>query len=203
MPHRDMRIGNSQAEIRNVLAQVEQFGAEHQLASEIVNDLNVALDEALGNIIAYGYESGARDEIVVRLSYVSGAVNVEIEDGGQAFDPLQVPPPDLTADLQDRKIGGLGIHFIRSLMNQVAYDRLDGKNRLRMVKNDFTRFLRSIRVSSRKPHASLSSMTTTTTATRWCFISTWKATATSRSPRTARRRSRGSNASPSIWSCST
>jgi anti-anti-sigma factor len=53
---------------------------------------------------------------------------------GQAFDPLQAPLPDLTADLAERQVGGLGIHFIRSLMDAVAYDRRDGRNRLRMVK---------------------------------------------------------------------
>jgi serine/threonine-protein kinase RsbW len=134
MPLRDMRIENCQAEIRSVLALVEQFGAEYELPREIVHDLNVALDEALSNIIAYGYEAGAKGEIAVRLSCASDEVKVEIEDGGKAFDPLQEPPPDLTASLQERKIGGLGIHFIRSLMDQVAYDRVDGKNRLRMVK---------------------------------------------------------------------
>jgi anti-sigma regulatory factor (Ser/Thr protein kinase) len=134
MSHRDMRIGNSRADIRNVLAQVEQFGTEHRLSGAIVNDLNVALDEALSNIIAYGYASGAKDEIAIRLSCAGDEVSVEIEDGGTAFNPLQAARPDLTADLQERRIGGLGIHFVRSLMDQIAYDRVDGKNRLRMVK---------------------------------------------------------------------
>jgi serine/threonine-protein kinase RsbW len=137
MPHLDMRIENRPAEIRNVLALVEQFGAEHALPKDIVNDLNVALDEALSNIIAYGYEARAKGQIAVRVSYASEEVRVEVEveDDGMAFDPLQAPPPDLSADLRERKVGGLGVHFIRSVMDGVAYHRVDGKNRLMMVKN--------------------------------------------------------------------
>ena len=94
----------------------------------------MALDEALNNIIAYGYEDGAADEIVVTLGYAPPEILLEIEDGGRAFDPLQMPPPDLTAPLQDRKVGGLGIHLIRNLMDDVSYTRTVDKNCLRMVK---------------------------------------------------------------------
>jgi len=134
MPHREVRIENRQAEIRNVVALVEQFAADNRVPRAIVHDVSVALDEALSNIIAYGYEPEAKSEIVVRLDCASNEMRIEIEDGGRAFDPLQAPPPDLTADLAERQVGGLGIHFIRSLMDGVAYDRHDGKNFLRMVK---------------------------------------------------------------------
>jgi serine/threonine-protein kinase RsbW len=59
---------------------------------------------------------------------------VEVEDDGRPFDPLLVPPPDLTLPLERRPIGGLGIHLIRSLMDEVAYARHDGRNVLKMAK---------------------------------------------------------------------
>src|SRR5258708_50952 len=135
MSHREVRIESRQAEVRPVVALVEQFGAEHRLPTAIINDVCVSLDEVLSNIIAHGYGPEAGGEIIVRLDYAGDEFRVEIEDGGKAFDPLQAPPPDLSAELRERKIGGLGIHLIRSLMDDVAYDRIGGKNRLRMVRN--------------------------------------------------------------------
>lgn len=134
MLRREVRVPNSQAEIRGVVALVDQFGADNGLPDSIIGDLGVALDEALNNIIAYGYEDGATDEIVVTLSYAPPEILLEVQDGGRAFDPLQVASPDLTAPLQDRKVGGLGIHLIRNLMDDVSYTRTVDKNCLRMVK---------------------------------------------------------------------
>src|ERR1700730_6465643 len=134
MLRRQVRVPNRQAEIRGAVALVNQFGADNGLPDSIVCDLSVALDEALNNIIAYGYQDGAADEIVVTLGYAPPEILLEIEDGGRAFDPLQMPPPDLTAPLQDRKVGGLGIHLIRNLMDDVSYTRTVDKNCLRMVK---------------------------------------------------------------------
>lgn len=134
MPHWEARIENRQAEIRNAVALVEQFAADNRVPRAVVHDVSVALDEALSNIVAHGYAAGESGAIAIRLACQADEMTIEIEDGGRAFDPLQVPSPDLTADLGERQVGGLGIHFIRSLMDAVAYDRRDGKNCLRMVK---------------------------------------------------------------------
>jgi serine/threonine-protein kinase RsbW len=135
MSHREVRIESRQAEIRRVVALVEELGAQHQLPMAIVNDVCVALDEVLSNIVAHGYEPEAGGDIVARLDCDAGGFRIEVEDGGKAFDPLQAPPPDLSAALRERKVGGLGIHLIRNLMDRVAYQRIDGKNRLRMAKS--------------------------------------------------------------------
>jgi anti-anti-sigma factor len=134
MLHCETRIQSQRAELRKIVALVEQFAAENRLPDGIVNDIDVALDEALSNIVTYGYEQPGSGTIVVRLAYQNGEVRVEVEDAGRAFDPLQAPLPDLTGDLTERRVGGLGIHFIRSLMDTVSYDRIDGRNRLCIVK---------------------------------------------------------------------
>jgi serine/threonine-protein kinase RsbW len=130
MQHCETRIQSRRAELRKIVALVEQFAAENRLPQAVVNDIDVALEEALSNIMAYGYEEPESGTIVVRLAYQNGEVRVEVEDAGRAFDPLQAALPDLTADLAERQVGGLGIHFIRSLMDTVSYDRIDGHNRL-------------------------------------------------------------------------
>src|SRR5690349_11626121 len=127
-------IESRRAELARVVSLAVQFGAENRLPDAVVNDIQVALDEALSNVLAYGYEAPGGGTIVVRLAHQDGEVCIEVEDDGRAFDPLQVPPPDLTADLAERQVGGLGIHFVRSLMDTVSYDRRGCKNLLRLTK---------------------------------------------------------------------
>src|SRR5262245_22671642 len=124
----EVRIVNLLEDISRVADMVERFGAEHDVPGPVVSDLNIALDEALSNIVFYAYEPGEQGEIVVRLVYQKDEIHVEIEDTGRPFDPLQAPAPDLDKPLHQRSVGGLGIHFIKSLMDEVAYVRMDGKN---------------------------------------------------------------------------
>jgi serine/threonine-protein kinase RsbW len=130
----EAHIANRLEDMPRVVAMVERFGAANRIAADVLHDLNVVLDEALNNIITHGFPAGAQGEIVVRLSVQGPAAIVEVIDGGRAFDPLQAPAPDLTLPLRERQPGGVGIHFIRTLMDDVAYRRIDGRNVLRMTK---------------------------------------------------------------------
>lgn len=130
----EIRIANRLEEMPGVASVVERFGAEHKVPGQVINDVNVALDEVLSNIISYAYDHAERSEIVVRLACRAGEILVDIEDAGKPFDPLQAPAPDLGTTLEERKIGGLGIHFIKSLMDAVVYARVDGINRLQLRK---------------------------------------------------------------------
>jgi anti-sigma regulatory factor (Ser/Thr protein kinase) len=126
----ERRIANRWEEMTGIVEMVDRFGSEHRLPSQVISDVNVVLDEILSNIISHAYKHDERSEILVRLEYRPNEIVVEVEDAGKPFDPLQVPPPDLAGPLQTRQVGGLGIHFIKSLMDEVAYARIDGKNRL-------------------------------------------------------------------------
>ncbi len=130
----EARIPNRRDEMRTIAALVEQFGLTHLVPSRIVNELNVALDEILNNIISYGFEPGEQSEILVRLSLQQGERVAEIEDAGRPFAPLGAPPPDLAGGLRERRVGGLGIHFVRNLMDAVEYARVGECNRLRLSK---------------------------------------------------------------------
>jgi len=111
---------------------VDRLAAEHRLAADVVYGMNVALDEMLSNIIKYGFADDGIHEINVRLSVFEATVVAEIEDDGQPFDPLELPAPDVDAPLEERKVGGLGIHIVRTLMSKVEYARIGGRNRLVM-----------------------------------------------------------------------
>jgi serine/threonine-protein kinase RsbW len=131
----EFRIVNDLAAMGSLAEAVEAFVAEHRLPAEAANALYVSVDEAVSNAIAYGYPEGAHGEIAVRLRRRPGSVVLEVEDDGAPFDPLQAAPPDLTLPLADRPIGGLGIHLIRNLMDEMSYARRDGRNVLKLVKN--------------------------------------------------------------------
>jgi serine/threonine-protein kinase RsbW len=131
----EFRIVNDLAAMGSLAEAVEAFVAEHRLPAEAANALYVSVDEAVSNAIAYGYPEGAHGEIAVRLRRRPGSVVLEVEDDGAPFDPLQAAPPDLTLPLADRPIGGLGIHLIRNLMDEMSYARRDGRNILKLVKN--------------------------------------------------------------------
>jgi serine/threonine-protein kinase RsbW len=126
----ETRIRNRYAAMPAVVDMIERFGAEHRIPRNIVNDLNMALDEVLNNIISYGYRPGEQSDILIRVTMRPGEITVEIEDSGRPFDLTQTPSPDLSTPLRERKVGGLGIHFVKNLVDDVAYTRVADTNRL-------------------------------------------------------------------------
>ena len=68
------------------------------------------------------------------MTVVDGGVMLTVEDDGPAFDPLSLPAPDLTASLEARRVGGLGVFLVRQVMDSVRYERRDTTNRLQMTK---------------------------------------------------------------------
>jgi anti-sigma regulatory factor (Ser/Thr protein kinase) len=130
----ELRIKNKMEEMPAVVSMVEGFGVKHSISDGVINEINLALDEILSNIISYGYPQGETGEIMVRLRYQPGEVTAEIHDDGVSFDPLQVASPDFAATVKDRRVGGLGITFVRELMDEVGYSRVANENRLLLTK---------------------------------------------------------------------
>jgi len=114
---------------------VEAFGARHHLSEAVVFAVTLALDEIVTNVVSYGYDDSADHDIHVCMSLRADDLIVEVEDDGRPFNPLEAEAPDLDASLADRKVGGLGIHLVRKLMDGLEYHREQGKNRLVMRKS--------------------------------------------------------------------
>ena len=102
------------------------------VSPETIFNIELTLEEALVNIINYAYE-GKQGEIGVACKAGNRSFSVEITDAGKAFDMTSLPAPDLSADIADRQIGGLGIYFINKLTKQVTYRREEEKNILAMT----------------------------------------------------------------------
>jgi serine phosphatase RsbU (regulator of sigma subunit)/anti-sigma regulatory factor (Ser/Thr protein kinase) len=128
-------LKNELSELARLHQALTEFGQCHGLAPKVVHDLMLALEEILTNIIAHGYTDDREHEITVHLSAQPGEVRVEVEDDGQPFNPLEAPEPDTAQSLEERAIGGLGIHLVRNLMDGLDYQRREGKNQLLMRKN--------------------------------------------------------------------
>jgi anti-sigma regulatory factor (Ser/Thr protein kinase) len=101
-----------------------------RLAPELVYRLNLVLEEMITNVISYGYDDSSEHEISVRLSWKHPYMKLEVEDDGRSFNPLGASPPDTRKPLAERQVGGLGIHFVREMMDEVEYRRENDKNLL-------------------------------------------------------------------------
>lgn len=92
--------------------------------------LNMALDDLLQNLISHAYADEVVGDIGLSVARYGDHLLLELSDDGSAFDPTQCPPPDLDLDVDERPIGGLGLHLVKQLMDEVSYRREDGWNRL-------------------------------------------------------------------------
>ena len=126
-------LKNQPREKQKVVQALEQFGRDHQLPAEILQAADLALEEHLTNLMTYGFADTTEHQIEVRFALGSHFV-IEVEDDGTPFNPLQAPEVDTTVPLEQRPIGGLGIHLMRRFMDEIEYHSEGGKNILRMRK---------------------------------------------------------------------
>ena len=127
-------VTNRLEEIRRASALIDAFGEAQGVRRDVLYKINLALDEIVTNIIKHGYDDQARHEITIAVALEGDDVSVRVADDGRAFNPLEVPKPDLTLTLDERPIGGLGIHLVRSMMDGLEYRRENGHNILVMRK---------------------------------------------------------------------
>lgn len=130
----ETRVTNTLASIACAADLVASIATAHDLPRDIASHMSVALDEVLSNIVKYGYTDSEVHQIHLSLSVADGMLIAEVEDDARPFDPLSVPEPDLDVPFEARRAGGLGVHFIRTLMSEVAYSRVGERNRLVLKK---------------------------------------------------------------------
>ena len=119
---------NQRSEIERLSQFVERFGDAHQLPADEILDLNLVLDEVVINVIAHGYDDEREHQIHVSLALDGDLLTIQVEDDGRAFNLLEQPSPNLDLPIEERRIGGLGIHIVRSLTDAIEHRRVDGRN---------------------------------------------------------------------------
>ena len=128
------RLRNSLEETRQIGPWLEDFARRAQLPEPVRKAIDLALVEWVTNVVSYAYTDRLEHWIVIRLKMASAEASVEVDDDGREFNPLSRPPVDINVPLEQRSIGGLGIHMIKILMDSVEYRRVDGHNVLTMKK---------------------------------------------------------------------
>lgn len=132
---KEIKISNDLNEMAVLATFIEEIGEELSLSMETIMNINLALEEAIANIIMYAYPSEEQHSILLKVNSTEKQLVFLLTDKGASFDPTQVEDTDITLSLEERPIGGLGIFLIRSIMNEISYQRLDNENRLIMKKD--------------------------------------------------------------------
>jgi len=96
---------------------------------------NLAIEELVTNCIKYGYEDAGEHIIEIKLRISGNELALTVTDDGHPFNPLELPAPDTQLPVQDRPIGGLGIHLLRQMSDRMEYVRADGRNRITLRKS--------------------------------------------------------------------
>ena len=133
-PTLTLTLKNDLSELIRCAEAIEAHGESQGWSMKWIMNVNLSLDELITNIISYGYRDDGEHEIHATLTEREGSLVVVLEDDGHEFDPFsEAPEPDLEAGVEERRIGGLGVHFVKSLMDEVAYERRDGCNRITLI----------------------------------------------------------------------
>ena len=130
----EFSVANDLRGISSAAARIDAFCAAHDLAHGISFDVTLAVDELVTNAIGYGFDDDGEHRIDLALRIEGDTLTVEVTDNGRAFDPFQAPEPDLSAPMEERAKGGLGIYLVRKTMDAVAYRREDGRNVVTLTK---------------------------------------------------------------------
>ena len=128
-------IKNDVHEVKRLNDFQKSVFAELNLERPLVRKLQLAVEEAVVNVIDYAYPIGTEGLIEIRMMYDGKSLKIMIIDSGVAFDPTLKEKADTTLSAEDRQIGGLGIHLVREIMDTINYIREGGKNVLTLIKN--------------------------------------------------------------------
>lgn len=127
-------VENKLAELDRVLAELTAWCEANALPEETLYELKIIVDEVASNIIRHGFQDGTSHSFQLDLSLSGGDVSIDVVDEGVHFNPLIIPPPDLSRPIEERRPGGLGIYMVKNLVDDLEYRRENGKNFLTLRK---------------------------------------------------------------------
>ena len=130
----EVTLHNQASEIPRAHEALDKFTAQYRSRGQDLALLHLAIEEHLTNVISYGYNPGQAGTIRVRFALDGAAVRVEVEDDARPFNPLEVPEVDTSVPLEDKPIGGLGVHLVRKSVDSLRYLRAQERNVLIMTK---------------------------------------------------------------------
>lgn len=133
-----LKVSAKLEELQHIESELERLGEVEGWDADLIYQVHLALEELAVNTAAYGFPQGdgpANGVIEIRILSRQGALIIEYWDNGIPFNPFEeAPEPDLDASVKERRIGGLGVHFVRSMMDEVGYRRHGDRNHITLAK---------------------------------------------------------------------
>ena len=126
---------NNLSELKALSLHLMAFGKDIGLSEHTISEINVCLDELFTNIVLYGFSDDSEHKIRFSMTADDSMLIATIEDDGVPFNPLEKGEVKLPENVEDAKIGGLGIHITKELMDNISYERKQGFNRLTIKKS--------------------------------------------------------------------
>ena len=130
----ELTLQNDLQQVRKLNSFVKQVMERLQVEKSLAKELQLAMEEAVVNVIEYAYPTEKNGEITIKMMSDGSFLKIMIIDSGVFFDPTTKTKTDIEIPVQDRQIGGLGILLVRELMDSINYEREDGKNILTLSK---------------------------------------------------------------------
>jgi len=125
---------NRPCEMSRLQDELELLAGQRGYPAKALHDIQLAVEEHLSNVLKYAFQDDQLHEIKVRLDPGDATFVIEVEDDGCPFNPLEYPEPDLSLPMDQRPVGGVGIHLIRKTMDRIEYRRAGGRNYFVMTK---------------------------------------------------------------------
>ncbi|BBB61818.1 hypothetical protein UNDKW_3545 [Undibacterium sp. KW1] len=122
-------------EIESLTEALRGWADRHGIPARMINSIVLMLDELLTNVVMHGYGDDDSGEIEVTVLATTNGLEVIIRDSATTFDPFSIAEPDTTLDVDERDIGGLGVHFVRKMADSFAYRRDGDINEVRFSKS--------------------------------------------------------------------
>jgi serine/threonine-protein kinase RsbW len=132
---RRMAVPSDAAHLPALMQFLQEFWSAAGLPRAQALAFELALEEVFMNVVMHGSPAGSAPRVDVSLVLADGGLTMTVEDGGPQFNPLSLPPPDVTASLGQRPVGGHGVFLVRQMMDTVSYQRVGARNQLTMTKH--------------------------------------------------------------------
>lgn len=132
---KELRLKNQMQELERVNQFVEEICEELGLGMELQLNLNLVMEEMVVNVISYAYPEGKVADIELVAESDGKELTFVLSDQGKEFDPTLREAADMDVNPAERDLGGMGIYIVKNIMNEVSYQRLEGKNLLTMKKD--------------------------------------------------------------------
>jgi anti-sigma regulatory factor (Ser/Thr protein kinase) len=133
-----LTVKNRIEDLLRVNSIFESFATQHEIGGRLRYHLLVSIEEILTNIIKYGFDESGVHPIHITFRHNLGVIELEFEDRGREFNPLEIAEPDLETPIEDRQLGGLGIHLVKNMVDLAEYRRDGDRNILLLRKTKKT-----------------------------------------------------------------